>query len=440
MSAKVLIVLSLLIGIQTKRVVLPFEKFIDTSTWNENNIFERLTHNMASVELSIGGKTARLNIESDMYFSYLAIQHSVDYTGHNVTTFDCNGSEGCTLEGNRYNIYNDDMDYSDSAKMKVNKGDEKLIQNYEILIPQKIKETSGLYANSGKLGLGLNFDKSYNIPETTGFLNSLKTSDSIDLKYYFFEYTDLKKGKGNLVIGELPYEYNSNKYKEKNFEETHIYKEGEYDKWIFSITKFLYDNKHIDNRTFTIKNAKLKFDFGMLQAPQSFIQCVNSTFINEINSKQCQFKEVNNYIYFFCNKTVSMNLKKLTFVNDNTGYSFDINNDDIWYNYEGNKYLLIRFEKKESDTEDNWILGEPFLKKYTVVFDMEKKKMHIMNPNIEEERSKTMDIILFVVICLGCLLVIIYTFYIVFKPYLSKKSSKKIESEGLTGAKANEDE
>ena len=62
----------------------------------------------------------------------------------------------------------------------------------------------------------------------------------------------------------------------------------------------------------------------------------------------------------------------LNFYVKDINFTFSLTEEDLFYELDGKKYFLVLFQNLESDYYQ-WILGKPFLKKYQMVFDIDKK-------------------------------------------------------------------
>jgi hypothetical protein len=94
--------------------------------------------------------------------------------------------------------------------------------------------------------------------------------------------------------------------------------------------------------------------------------------------------------------------------------NFTLNEKDLFYYFEKRNYFLIVFSVKYNY---DWILGSPFLKKYQMIFDKDKKIISTYEPNDSFEFS-------FIFVIIFLLLVIIFFLSIYISFYLIKKKRK----------------
>ena len=109
----------------------------------------------------------------------------------------------------------------------------------------------------------------------------------------------------------------------------------------------------------------------------------------DINKKNCIENEIEmfqeNYTYLICDKNVKFNnIKNLEFYITEFDYTFKININDLIYEKDNKKYLLILFPEKDN----NWVLGLPFYKNLNVVsYDLYRKTIGFYISNIMNDES-----------------------------------------------------
>ena len=142
----------------------------------------------------------------------------------------------------------------------------------------------------------------------------------------------------------------------------------------------------------------------------------------DINKKICIENEIEmfqeNYTYLICDKNVKFNnIKNLEFYITEFDHTFKININDLIYEKDNKKYLLILFPEKDN----NWVLGLPFYKNIGVVsYDLYRQTIgfYISN-NMNNESGSGSNFILFLLAVILLSLII----YILF--YLKKKIKKR---------------
>ena len=113
------------------------------------------------------------------------------------------------------------------------------------------------------------------------------------------------------------------------------------------------------------------------------------------------------------------NFPKLIFFSRSYSYNFELEQKDLFIKkFDGNIYFLIIF-RFDNDNKDNWILGEPFYKKYTFSFNIDAKIVGFYNKIFEEENSSNNPennknityIFLIIAITIILILLMILSFY-----------------------------
>ena len=167
--------------------------------------------------------------------------------------------------------------------------------------------------------------------------------------------------------------------------------------------------------------AKIEVDFELISIPKKFLNFFGK------NLKNCQIKNIKNqkyesfnfndsytnYEYFECDEIKKINLSLI--IND---FNFQFDENDLFKKFNKKFYLLIVFGN------DDLILGRIFLKKYKILFDVEKKNIYIdKNHIIIKEKIKKNEINFF----LGLILILFFNFF-VFYLFYKKFKTRKIKA------------
>ena len=120
------------------------------------------------------------------------------------------------------------------------------------------------------------------------------------------------------------------------------------------------------------------------------------------------------------------NFPKLIFFSRNYKYNFELDFQDLFVKkFDNNIYFLILFrQNNDNDIKDDWILGEPFYKKYTFSFNLDAKIVGFYDtifpekdkkeekPEINKESSKAFKIILIIIFSFIIIALLMYlSFY-----------------------------
>ena len=113
-------------------------------------------------------------------------------------------------------------------------------------------------------------------------------------------------------------------------------------------------------------------------------------------------------IYYYCDDDINLDkFKTLKFFIKDVNLTFEFNSKDLFYKSGNQIYFLIYFNDKKNV---DWILGEPFLKKYLIGFDQDKKIILFLNDNFEKNNNENFIKIPLIIIC-----IFIFIFFIIKK-------------------------
>ncbi len=257
---------------------------------------------------------------------------------------------------------------------------------------------------SGALGLRLIKD-----PEKgfiASFIYQIKTLCNLDNYGFYLNFFD--DDNGEIIIGTYPHLINKT-YNEKHF----IYKNtGMKDNTLFWIIDFdilRYDNEIIKDAL----NFKgfIDVEFGLISAPYKMQFYFKD---NYLNITFCKSELISNYYIYNCDLNYKIeNLKNLSFQIKGINYSFNLTYQDLFFK-NNNKYVFVIVFTNNEEIKD-WIMGEKFLRKYQLIFDLDKKIIGFYTP---QNDSSTPFIIIFLLISfiLITILLLIYIFFRLKKP------------------------
>ena len=283
--------------------------------------------------------------------------------------------------------------------------------------------TTEKYDFEGILGLGNYYpkrDEDNSFDERFSFVHNLYNNGIISKKIFGHEYTD--RNNGYLYLGEIPPTLGSNYFK-------------------CPVSPFIpYINKwHCESRAIAFSNGRQNFtqfhspyafDTGYIDIRGPFYEG-NSLLseINDISNGKCHFisEDIDNeqrYIKLICEYELDIkNIPDIIFYL--RGFELKLKNIDMF------RVVLIDGKKKYmskivgDSRYSYWILGEPILKNYNMVFNYEDNTVGFtVNQNINEG-NWTLTIILGIIfIVIGCL-----AFYLISnrKKLFARIRSKDIE-------------
>jgi len=262
----------------------------------------------------------------------------------------------------------------------------------------------------GLIGLQIT---SYRQEET--LINQLKSKDLINNYYHFLEFES--EDEGIFVIGATPHEYSPQKYSYNNLRQVNAREMSQ--SWELSMTNIKYGDTKFEN-----KNFDLDFKFGLISVGQFIKQeYYNDFFDKRITDGLCEETLYKDYYIYSCidndSKVKFNELKDFHFYNFGLEYDFVFTYKDLFISFNNRKYFLITHKKGALAT----ILGKPFFRKYTMIFNPDNKEMgHYIKEEeiIENKNDRTLIYIIIILI----LLIILVSLGIMFLKLFGRKKRK----------------
>lgn len=277
--------------------------------------------------------------------------------------------------------------------------------------------------------------------ENKSFLYNLKKNNYIDNYFVSFIFTEKKAFdnyenlKGNIVIGELPHEYNKDKFIEDNFKQDLVKLE------LIKSYHFIFDKifaglsnkeKSIledDNESFY--KVYVEISYGLISGPDLYQAYIEENFFNKseiinICKKTKDYGKSMDYDIYVCNKEIlsKFNLfPELIFYNQNHDYNFTFTYEDLFMLKNNKYYFKVIF----IGGLKNWRFGLPFFLKYQLVFNHDTKQIGFYTDFIKREGKNNNNINLgtFIVIPIAVLGIIIATVLITKKLIGNNNRRKK---------------
>ena len=281
-----------------------------------------------------------------------------------------------------------------------------------------ILATRGNYhSNIQSSGIRLKIKK-----ENTNFIYQLKKRDIIDSYGFTFFFYKKIDDKGELIIGGYPHEYNNNlNGRYLKFDKSEI--DGSIYSWSIKFNKISFGN-HIFSENYL---TSFTIDYNGFIGNELFHNFIyENLFKNLIEKKEC-FKNLSEYdyklIFYYCknDSKVKDNFKEINFYSKVLNYTFILNVNDVFVNVNNITYFLVLFEKNK--ILNRWVLGKPFIKKYQLIFDQDKKVIGFYCNQIEKSNLFYLILIFLFIIFIILILINVLLFL------LKKKKLTAIELE-----------
>ena len=285
--------------------------------------------------------------------------------------------------------------------------------------------------HSGMIGLKISSQEDEEIIEYN-FINQLKKANAIKNYYFTIKYTD--DTHGNLIIGDLPENYD-NKFSGIEYKDTYVINPDDPSSWnmrIDSIYTKLENNK--DKTDLGNTDIYFRLNLAMTIGTQEYLEELKKSFMDEqINNGVCFELKSSYYYTYYCKKNVNFKkMKNLYFYNKELDYNFEFTYKDLFFYNELDKnyYFLIKFETSHSN---RWLIGEFFFKKYQLVFNQEKRKIGIYTGNLDNNKTLNQSWLssnkwyLILIIFLVILLIVISVLAYLYIKSISKRKKKANE-------------
>ena len=144
---------------------------------------------------------------------------------------------------------------------------------------------------------------------------------------------------------------------------------------------------HLNNKLLDIKQARIKPEFGLILLHINLKDFFRNQFFEEkIKEGKC-YDDYVKYNYFYCDKDIKIDIGKLYFERKKSGLKFEFNSEDFFIEYNNKNFFLIAFGVEAEKGEV--ILGYPFVKKYDLIFDTDKRHVGFYNFNIKNNEDNS---------------------------------------------------
>ena len=385
------------------------------STKESQNYPDNLIQNDLEITLEVGTPPQKigLNLRSQIYaFSITSSEVNLPYP-----TF--NESNSSSL----IKIKNETINWKEEFEDGYPIYESLIINNKEIKNVSLVLATSITYNQTGVLGLRPL--RSYHSSGYLSFIYQIKKLANLDNYAFTLRYDS--DDKGELIIGSYPHLYDK-KYDENYFYYSKIGNIEENVEWVFDFDIIKYNNESIPIPLFS-KKSLFKIDFGLILAPFNLKQYLRRQFF----AQACQEKEdtKRNITIFHCKKNQNISkFKNLSFVLKDIDYEFILTYKDLFIEKDNEYISLLAFDSNYRPSHTPiWIFGEPFLKKYQLVFDLDRKIIGVYKENnnrnkkdINENKINNLNgyniiyIILIITLSLIAIALVTYIIYYIKKP------------------------
>ena len=406
----IFIILSSLIKLsfQYTYIVFPFK----TSTKGYKTYPDNLLQNDLEITLNIGNppQSIDLNLRSKAYsFFVTSVQANLPYK-----TFNESKSGTLIKETEKPDTYRN-QEYSKAFKIY----DSIYIDNREIKNISLLLATSLEYQETGALGLRLVDEHEY--------IGDLSFILQIKKKFNLYNYTYMinykNDNEGDLIIGAYPHIYDKNSFNQDNFKYAKAgILNGNVD-WIIDFDVIRYDNNTIPSMNF---RGFTQIEFGLIQAPSRLKKHLNNTFFKNQCTEKFNIKRTITILHCKENFKIS-DFKNISFILKDSNLEFTLTYKDLFIK-ENNEYIFGIVFDETGNKDTPWILGKPFIKKFSLIYDLDKKTIGTYKgKNLKNEEPKNPHKVLIILIIIFSIIIIGLVIFIVY--YVKKPKKRNLAKE-----------
>ena len=383
-------------------IVYPFKK----STKEKKSYPENLLQNDLEITLKIGTppQSVDLNLRSRIYtFFVTSSQVNLPYKLFNEKE----STSLVQISKRETNFTN--MEYSKGLKIS----ESIYINDKELKGITLMLGTELAYNECGALGLRL--INSHESSNDLSFIYQIKKYANLDSYTFTLKYKNDEEG--DLIIGAYPHVYD-NKFNEKNF----FYSKAGSNKngvnWVLNFDIIKYNNKSVNVGS---KKSLINIEYGLIQAPFKYKNYFKNNFYGDRCSEK--FNERRNVTIVHCSSNFDItSFKDLIFELKDIEAQFVFTYKDLFIK-ENNEYIFgIVFDEDVDAKDPTWIFGKPFMKKYELVYDLDRKIIGLYKEGNESPSEKSKVNVVFIILLVILILAVAGLSYFIF--FYLKKTRK----------------
>ena len=259
----------------------------------------------------------------------------------------------------------------------------------------------------------------------------------------------LINAKGEILIGDLPNNYNPNNFNIQQLKKTYSKYTPLLFKWGLEFKNiYFYKNNETNNisnkngtnmENISVTDVQININQYIILSPLIYFYKIKTYFFDYyIKEGICKINEGIEYKTISCEKSKKFgidNLKKfpsLFMEHHEFNYTFEFTYEDLFLEKDNNYWFLVALSSFKNDLEE-WNMGIIFLRKYNLIFNQDSKTISFYNPNIliedidDKKWNRIALISILTIILIGIFFIIgIIYIYICKKIFKSYKGKKRI--------------
>ena len=260
----------------------------------------------------------------------------------------------------------------------------------------------------------------------------------------------LLNAKGEILIGDLPNNYNPNNFNIQQLKKTYSKYTPLLFKWGLEFKNiYFYKNNNESNiisnkngtnmENISVTDVQININQYIILSPLIYFYKIKTYFFDYyIKEGICKINEGIEYKTILCEKSKKFgidNLKKfpsLFMEHHEFNYTFEFTYEDLFLEKDNNYWFLVALSSFKNDLEE-WNMGIIFLRKYNLIFNQDTKTISFYNTNIiiedidDKKWNRIALISILTIILIGIFFIIgIIYIYICKKIFKSYKGKKRI--------------
>ena len=259
----------------------------------------------------------------------------------------------------------------------------------------------------------------------------------------------LLNAKGEILIGDLPNNYNPNNFNIQQLKKTYSKYTPLLFKWGLEFKNiYFYKNNETNNisnkngtnmENISVTDVQININQYIILSPLIYFYKIKTYYFDYyIKEGICKINEGIEYKTISCEKSKKFgidNLKKfpsLFMEHHEFNYTFEFTYEDLFLEKDNNYWFLVALSSFKNDLEE-WNMGIIFLRKYNLIFNQDTKTISFYNTNIiiedidDKKWNRIALISILTIILIGIFFIIgIIYIYICKKIFKSYKGKKRI--------------
>ena len=371
--------LNMIIFTNSNQIIFPFktEEINDESL----NYMEGIQDNKIYITTEIGNPPQKIKLYLTMNICFLIIANSsIDssyYNSEKSKTY-----VNISLNNPYFEIFTNAYLAKENFIFQTSYDNTKTKEFNNIEFMHVLEYSSSAYISPGYFGLQIPKRNKMNI------FDNLKKSNVISSHIFNLNYTS--DNEGFLSIGELPSQYNDNKDNDVIKTAVALPCSNDY----ISNNDLCWQLKFNDVEFGDIKvnrdrGADIMPELGFIKGTKEYQTKIHENYFTKYHNGKCKLNNYGSFFYYYeCDKDIDISsFKDLIFSHQEFMYDFVLTKNDLFKVYKDKLYFLIVFDYYLK-YGDNWKLGKPFIKKYSFVYDADKKHIYYYDKQSGNKKGK----------------------------------------------------